>query len=326
MSEIAQYILSVIVIPAAVAGVLAVVVVLVVALWARRTGGARMALLEGGLAFALMAAFALSFTRELGWNAILRQLFALENDDAPFERWHRLGLAALGAAVAGWVLTAARAAAVRGLEGWLTVVAVLLAALWAAFFVRFPAMDAGWQVAQGALVAASALGYAVCARGAALWVAWGVFGVLAMLSGLGGFASLSVMCGAASLGAFVIAVVVATLGGRARHDRRAPVVSAGGAVALALGTLTALAATCGFAYAQDDFPKWAWFVAALLPFGGYAFAPKADRAPSTGASTFWRFLGAAILALGLLASVGLALRPDAADAGDDGADLMEMYG
>ncbi len=326
MSEIAQYILSVIVIPAAVAGSVAVVVALVVARWTRRAGRARMALLEGGFAFALMAAFVLSFTRELGWNAILRQLFTLENDDAPFERWHRLGLAALVAAAAGWALTAARAAAVRGLEGWLTVVAVLLAALWAAFFVRFPAMDAGWQVAQGALVAASALGYAVCARGAALWVAWGVFGVFAMLGGLGGFASLSVMCGAMSLGAFLIAVVGAVLGRRSRRDPRVSAIPAGGAVALALGTLTALVATCGFAYAQDEFPKWAWIATALLPFGGYAFAPKADRAPSAGASTFWRFLGAAILALGLLASVGLALQPDEGDAGDDGADLMEMYG
>ena len=187
-------------------------------------------------------------------------------------------------------------------------------------------MDAGWQVAQGALVAASALGYAVCARGAALWVAWGVFGVLAMLAGLGGFASLSVMCGAISLGAFLIAALVAVVGRRTRGDARTPLLSAGGAVALALGALTALVATCGFAYAQDEFPKWAWLVAALLPFGGYAFAPKADRAPSAGASTFWRFLGAAILALGLLASVGLALRADAGEAADDGADLMEMYG
>jgi hypothetical protein len=322
MSEIAQYILSVIVIPALVAAIAAVPVVL----WSRRAGRARTAVLEGGLAFALMAAFVLSFTRELGWNAILRQLFTIENDDAPFERWHRVGLAALAAAAAGWVLTAARATAVRGLEGWLTVLAVLLAAVWAALFVRFPGMDAAWQVAQGALVAASALGYAVCARGAALWVAWGVFGVLAMLAGLGGFASLSVMSGAISVGAFLIAALVAVVGRRGRGDARASLLSAGGAVALALGTLTALVATCGFAYAQDEFPKWAWFVAALLPFGGYAFAPKADRAPSAGASTFWRFLGAAILAVALLASVGLALRPDGGDAADDAADLMEMYG
>lgn len=323
MSEIAQYIISVILIPACVAAVAAVPIVL----WSRRAATrARMALLEGGLAFALMAAFVLSFTRELGWNAVLRQMFTLENDDAPFERWHRVGLAALLAAVAGWVLSAVRAAAVRGLGGWLTVLFVALAAAWAALFVRFPGMDAGWQVAQGALVVACALGYAACARGAALWVAWGVFGVFALLSGLGGFASLSVMCGAISFGAFLIAMLTALLGKRASDDARTAVLSAGGAVALALGTLTALVATCGFAYAQGEFPKWAWIVAALLPFGGYAFAPQSDRAPSAGASTFWRFIGAAILAVALLASVGLALRPDGGDAADDGADLMEMYG
>ena len=89
MSEIAQYILGVILIPAIVAAVIALPFVV-------RPLRDRRALAEAAVACAPMAAFVASFTAELGWTPILRQFITIEGDDAPFERWHRLATIALG--------------------------------------------------------------------------------------------------------------------------------------------------------------------------------------------------------------------------------------
>ena len=314
MNEVLEYVIAVVVLPALIASAVAVPFVL-------KPLRRRAAMLEAGAGAAVCVAFLLSFVRELDWNAVLRQVVTIEGDSAPFERWHRVGLAAAVLAVAAFVVAALRAK--LGLGRAITLLGALAAAVAAGMFVEFPQSSVRVQVAQAVLVLASILAYGFTG-GAVLWTAWAVFGTLAVLSGLGGFASLAVMCGAGSMCAFVVATLSA-LGGRL--DRSAAPLLPAGAIIVCLGTLTALVARCGMAYATTGMPAWAWVCAALVPAGGVLLSNRAAKAVRPGAKTFWHFLGVGIAALVVLGSAALAgsmLKPS--DGGDGGNDELEMYG
>ena len=313
MNEILEYVLRVVVVPALIGAGVAMPFVL-------KPFRRRAMLLEAAAACAVCVAFLASFVSELDRNAVLRQVMAIEGDSAPFERWHRVGLAALVLAVAAWVVAFARAR--LGLGRAVTIVAAVAATALAGTLVEFPAATARVQIAQAALVLGSIVAFGV-AGSAALWAAWSVFGAMAVLAALGGFASLAVMCGAASLGAFLTACCAA-LGGRL--DRSAAPFHAVGAVVIAFGALAGLVARCGIAYDTNGIPAWAWVLAALSPAGGAIFSRRATAALRPGAKTFWRFLGIALVAIAVLAAAALVQsRGRAADAGD-GSDDMDMYG
>lgn len=314
MNEALEYVIAVVVLPALIGAAVSVPFVL-------KPFRRRAAMLEAGAAAAVCLAFLLSFARELDWNAVLRQVVAIEGDSAPFERWHRVGLAAAVLVVAAGVIAVLRAR--LGLGRVVTIACALGAAVAAAVFVEFPQGSTRVQVAQGVLVLATILGYGF-AGGAVLWSAWVVFGALAVLSGLGGFASLAVMCGAASMCAFIVATLSA-LGGRL--DRSAAPLVPGGAVVVCLGALTALVARCGMAYATTGVPAWTWILVALVPAGGALFASRSSKAIRPGAKTFWHFAGIALAAVAVLGAALLVdslLKPKKDDGG--AGDELDMYG
>jgi hypothetical protein len=339
MSEIAQYIVGVIVIPAVVAAVLALP-------FAVRPLRENRVFVEGGIACALMAAFVVSFTNELGWTAILRQIVTVPNDDAPFERWHRVGLVALALGGAAWVIAATQGSTflsrlIRGL------VYTLTAATLVGVFVRFPAPWSGWQIMLACTVCSSIVCVACMRRGVVLWSAWITFGVLAFMSGEAGFASLAVMSGAASAGAFAIALLW-WIGGRRRAGVEAAQANAtvagtseptskqratfdslpaSGAIAITLGTLTAVVAMCGRAYDTAGLTEASWLFAALLPGCGLILTgllPKRVMQSRWGGVA--SFAGIAVAAV-IVVAIALSARSggDASDSSSD-QELRDMYG
>lgn len=315
MNPIVQYVLEVVVLPALIA--CAAFSPFLFPPLRRRAWRVEAAV---GTVFALT--FFLSFITELDHRAVLRQVIAIEGDDAPFERWHRLGLVALLLVPAAWLLGFARRkrSASRGMTS--TLGSALLAAILCGVFVSFPGSSLLIQIGQGALILASILAWLLTNQ-AVLWNAWVVFGVLAALAGLGGFASLAVMCGALSVAGFGTAFLA---GIGARSALQIDPVRPAGAMAVVLGTLTALIARCGMAYDTTGVSPVAWAAAALLPLASVAFSGRFRRAERNRAKTFWAWLGVAILAIALLGLVGWqqSAKEGAGDAGGD--DYSDMYG
>ena len=315
MNPIVQYVLEVVVLPALIA--VSAFSPFLFAPLRRRAWRVEAAL---GTIFAL--AFHLSFVTELDHRAVLRQIIAIDGDDAPFERWHRLGLVALLLIPASWMLgfTRRKSSAARGMMG--TLGYALVAAVLCGAFVSFPGSSPLIQLGQGALVLASIFAWLLTNQ-AVLWNAWVVFGVLAALAGLGGFASLAVMCGAVSVAGFG-AAVLAGIGGRSALQ--IDPVRPAGATAIVLGTLTALIARCGMAYDTTGVSPAAWTAAALLPLASVAFSGRFRRAERSSGKTFWAWLGVAIVAIALLGLVGWqqSSKEGAADSGGD--DSSDMYG
>lgn len=315
MNPIVQYVLEVVVLPALLA--VSAFSPFLFAPLRRRAWRVEAAL---GTIFALT--FHLSFVTELDHRAVLRQIIAIEGDDAPFERWHRLGLVALLLIPASWMLgfTRRKSSTARGMMG--TLGYALVAAVLCGAFVSFPGSSPLIQIGQGALVLASIFAWLLTNQ-AVLWNAWVVFGVLAALAGLGGFASLAVMCGAVSVAGFG-AAVLAGIGGRSALQ--IDPVRPAGATAIVLGTLTALIARCGMAYDTTGVWPAAWVAAALLPLASVAFSGRFRRAERSSGKTFWAWLGVAIVAIALLGLVGWqqSSKEGAADSGGD--DSSDMYG
>lgn len=315
MNPIVQYMLEVVVLPAVLA--IAAFSPFLFPPLRRRAWRVEAAV---GTVFALT--FFLSFITELDHRAVLRQVIAIEGDDAPFERWHRLGLVALLLIPAAWMLGFARrrSSTSRGMMstlGYALVVSILCG-----IFVTFPGSSPLIQVAQGALILASIFAWLLTNQ-AVLWNAWVVFGVLAALAGLGGFASLAVMCGALSVAGFGTAFLA---GIGARSALQIDPVRPAGAMAIVLGTLTALIARCGMAYDTTGVPPAAWIAAALLPLASVAFSGRFRRAERNRGKTFWAWLGVAIVAIALLGLVGWQ-QPAKEGAGDAGGDdYSDMYG
>jgi hypothetical protein len=315
MDGVVGYIVSVVVIPALVAAAVASIA-LVTPL--RRRAWA----VECFPAMAVALAFLVSFTNELGWTAVARQVITIEGDDAPFERWHRLGLAALILTVGAVCIVAARARMPRGGAPIVTMVALGIAGALAAQFVQFPQPTLLKQLGLAALVLAAGVALPL-AGGAIYWIAWGAFGIVAALAGLGGFASLAVMCGAVSVASLLIAILAA-IGGKFAKDAKP--IEAAGAPLVVCAVMLALAARCGDAYDQSQTPDWLWWLVPLVPGFALIFTKQALRAPSIAAATFWRTLGAALVGVAIL---GAALAIDASKAsGRDDADdpYADMYG
>ncbi len=315
MDGVVGYILSVVVIPALVAAAVASIA-LVTPL--RRRAWA----VECFPAMAVALAFLVSFTNELGWTAVARQVITIEGDDAPFERWHRLGLAALMLMVGAVCIVAARMRMPRGGAPIVTMVALGIAGALAAQFVQFPQPTLLKQLGLAALVLAAGVALPL-AGGAIYWIAWGAFGIVAALAGLGGFASLAVMCGAVSVASLLIAILAA-IGGKFAKDAKP--MEAAGAPLVVCAVMLALAARCGDAYDQSQTPDWLWWLVPLVPGFALIFTKQALRAPSIAAATFWRTLGAALVGVAIL---GAALAIDASKAsGSDDADdpYADMYG
>jgi hypothetical protein len=315
MDGVVGYIVSVVVIPALVAAAVASIA-LVTPL--RRRAWA----VECFPAMAVALAFLVSFTNELGWTAVARQVITIEGDDAPFERWHRLGLAALMLMVGAVCIVAARMRMPRGGAPIVTMVALGIAGALAAQFVQFPQPTLLKQLGLAALVLAAGVALPL-AGGAIYWIAWGAFGIVAALAGLGGFASLAVMCGAVSVASLLIAILAA-IGGKFAKDAKP--MEAAGAPLVVCAVMLALAARCGDAYDQSQTPDWLWWLVPLVPGFALIFTKQALRAPSIAAATFWRILGAALVGVAIL---GAALAIDASKAsGSDDADdpYADMYG
>jgi hypothetical protein len=315
MDGVVGYIVSVVVIPAVVA---AAVASIGLATPLRRRAWAVEVFPAAGLALA----FLVSFTNELGWTALVRRFVTVAGDDAPFERWHWLGIVAAFLMLAAPLLAFARARVPRGGAPFATQAALGLSAGLLAGFVQFPQSNVLSQLGLAGLVLASGSAVAL-AGGAFHWIAWGSFGVIAALAGIGGFASLAVMCGAMSVAALAFAILGA-LGGRLVKDA-APVESAG-APMLAAAVMLALAARCGDFYDQSRTPDFLWWMTALVPGFALFFIRPSLRAPSIGAATFWRTLGAALAGVAIL---GAALAIDASKPGDGGEQedpYADMYG
>ena len=315
MDGVVGYIMSVVVIPALVAAAVASIA-LVTPL--RRRAWA----VECFPAMAVALAFLVSFTNELGWTAVARQVITIEGDDAPFERWHRLGLAALMLMVGAVCIVVARMRMPRGGAPIVTMVALGIAGALAAQFVQFPQPTLLKQLGLAALVLAAGVALPL-AGGAIYWIAWGAFGIVAALAGLGGFASLAVMCGAVSVASLLIAILAA-IGGKFAKDAKP--MEAAGAPLIVCAVMLALAARCGDAYDQSQTPDWLWWLVPLVPGFALIFTKQALRAPSIAAATFWRTLGAALVGVAILGAA-LAIDVSKASGSDDADDpYADMYG
>lgn len=163
----------------------------------------------------------------------------------PTERWHRLGLTALILALGAPLLALLRDRLPKRFAFTVSAGACVLVAILVGVFVEFPNSPIWWRVAQGALVVASTAAYALAARDVALWSAWICFAVLAVLAERSGFASMALMCGATSAAAFASAAVLAIAPRLKSGVERVPI---GGALALVLGALSSVVASCGRAY------------------------------------------------------------------------------
>lgn len=315
MNELVAYVLEVVVVPAIVGASVAAPCLL-----GRLRG--RRAVVEAAVASGLALAFALAFVAELDLRAVLRQVVTIEGDDAPFERWHRVGLVAVLLVPASWTVSAIRARLSEGRAALATVVATSVVGILVGIFVRFPGMTTGGQVALAAAVPLFA-GMFWRARRDLGWAAWIVFGCLAAFAGIDGFASLAVMCGAISAAAFGVATLAAA--GRMRADPSAPPAPAlGGATFLVLGTLAAVIVACGTSYGTLGLGKL-WWIPIFVVIGDELPEPLEKRVARVGAKALCRVVGMLLLAA---LAVGFATR-DAGRSADDGAggdDVLETYG
>ena len=315
MNELLQYALEVVVIPAAL-GAVCGAVALVRPLRMRRMA------VEASVAMGIALAFLASFIADPGWRALARQVVAVDGDDGVFERWHRLALVAAILVPFAAILSALRARRETARGMMLVFESAALAAVLSGMFVEFPQAGTWVQVGQGALVFAAIVAWA-CTTLATLWIAWVVFGTLAVLCQLSGFAYLAAMSVAVSLAAFLMATVAA-IGGRRAGT---PPIFAGGALLIVPGTLCALIARAGMAYDQAGIPAWTWIVAALMPLASVFFNGRVLRTERKAARTFWAWLGVALVAGALLAWTAYAQGSKSAGSGGGGDDdLSDMYG
>ncbi len=315
MDGVIGYIVSVVVIPAAVA---ALVGGLALATPLRRRAWA----VGAGIAIALPIAFVASFVSELGTVALARKFVVVEGDDAPFERWHWLGISCVALIALGLSATVVRTLVTRGGERIVDLAFLVLAAIAAGVFVQFPQPSIASQIGIAGLVLAAGSAVAL-AGGALLWISWGAFGILAALAGIGGFASLAVMAGAVSVASILLAILAA-IGGKSIKDAK-PVESAGAPLVVA-ATMLALVARGGDAYDQSKTPDWIWWLVPLVPGFALLFMRQSLRAPSIAAATFWRTFGAALVGIAIL---GAAVAMDASrGTGDEDEEdpYADMYG
>lgn len=122
----------------------------------------RAAIVESCVASGLAIAFLISFVHEVNPSALLRQLpVELKDDDAPFERWHQLGLVALLLTMVSPALALLTAAMPRHRRA-LEITATLLSACGVAAFVAFPGASNGGRALFAATCALSSGAIAMC--------------------------------------------------------------------------------------------------------------------------------------------------------------------
>lgn len=222
----------------------------------------RAAIIECCVAYGLAIAFLISFVHEVDLPALLRQLpVELKDDDAPFERWHQLGLVALLLTVVSPALALLTAAMPRHRRA-LVMATTLLSACGVAAFVVFPGASNGGRALFAATCALSSGAIAMCGlRTAMCALAVSCVG-MAVCAVMTGFPSLAVMCVALAGTAGSIALV----GCWSRSSRMH---SVAGAISVVSGTLIGTAAACGAAYASGNMPSWTWNALAVgVPVAG----------------------------------------------------------
>ena len=222
----------------------------------------RAAIIECCVASGLAIAFLISFVHEVDPAALLRQLpVELKDDDAPFERWHQLGLVALLLALVSPALALLTAAVPRHRRA-LVIATTLLSACGVAAFVAFPGASNGSRAWFAATCALSSGAIAMCGlRTAMCALAVSCVG-MAACAVMTGFPSLAVMCVALAGTAGSIALI----GCWSRSPRMH---SVAGAISVVSGTLAGTAAACGGAYASGNVPSWTWNALAVgVPVAG----------------------------------------------------------
>ena len=211
----------------------------------------RAAIVECCVACGLAIAFLISFVHEVDLPALLRQLpVELKDDDAPFERWHQLGLVALLLTVVSPTL-ALLTAALPAQRKAIVITATLLAACGVAAFVAFPGATNGSRALFAVVCALSSGAIAMCGLRTALCALAVSCVGMAVCAVMTGFPSLAVMCVAVAGTAGRIALVACW--------RRSPRMhSVAGAISVVSGTLVGTVAACGEAYASGNLPNWTW--------------------------------------------------------------------
>jgi hypothetical protein len=321
MTDVLEYIFGVVIFPALVASLIALVVALfAVPVWPFRS---RASETEGLVGFALMLACVMSFAQDLGWNAIIRQFMTIQGDDTPIEKWHRLGAMAAIIALGAPLLAFVRERAPKRWGRELSIGVSLKTAFLLATLVSFPGSSLGWAIAQGCLAVAATAAFSLGARDVSMWSAWITFAVLSAMAMLGGFASLAVLCGAVSAGAFGIATVYGILPRLKSGVEPLPV---GGAIGLALGLLATAVAHCGRAYDTTGTPPWMWMVAPILPAGALLLGHWAAKAKTPARAKLWRVAGVAFFAGVLLVVLALSQGGKESSGGPSDDELKQMYG
>lgn len=280
MGAIAAYLLSVIVLPAAVSATVALA--LVRARFAVRAGFAQSAL---GAAVAVAALW--SFLAEVEPAALLRQFpVEIPGDDAPFERWHRIGMAALVLAASAPIAAVSTVRSTGGVA-FLRLCAVAAAAgALAGWLVPFPGHGAAERTTTAVACTLGAIALGACSARASLMVTAVSAGCTSVLAALSGFPSLAAICGcvAAASGALGAATFLRRFG---RIGGWAPLT--GDSPGIVAGTLLGILAACGRAYSDDQVSAAAWHAAMAMPLLGLpaalaarravAAAPRQERAP-----------------------------------------------
>ena len=232
----------------------------------------RAAIIECCVAYGLAIAFLIAFVREVDLPALLRQLpVELKDDDAPFERWHRLGLVALLLAVVSPTLALLTAALPAQRKG-IVITATLLTACGVAAFAAFPGASNSSRALFAVVCALSSGAIAMCGLRTALCaLAVSCFG-MAVCAVMTGFPSLAIMCVAVAGTAGSIALVACW--------RRSPRMhSVAGAISVVSGTLVGTMAACGEVYAGGNLPNWTWNALAVgVPVAGALLYQKTTSA------------------------------------------------
>jgi hypothetical protein len=272
MHELLAYVASVILLPAVAATLIASPAMF---------GGLRRrpAVVDGCIAAGLALAFLIAFIHEVEPNALLRQLpVELPDDDAPFERWHRVALVALLLTVVSPILALAAAwrPAGRGTDAaWMA----LLAGLLASMLVEFPGATGMTRIMTGGTCAAGAFMLSRIGGVAALCASMVTFAGVAVFAALNAFPSLAAISAATALASMVLAVL-GWVGGRRAGESGTLVLA--GATSTVMGTLAGTSAACVGAYA-DRAPAWAWMVIALVaPLAMILFARLRTASNRTG--------------------------------------------
>lgn len=247
----ASYLWTVIALPAL--GAAAVAAILVRTPWGRRPTFA-----SSAVAAAAAVAVLWSFLAEVDPRALLRQFpVTLPDDDAPFERWHRVALAALVLVALcpglSWA-TAMNGGARRGLErrrAYAALACLAVGAFVAGFAREFTGTS--WAVAISTGVACAGIGALLQRPSAPVTLgalaSWAL--TLAALSGASGFPSLAAVSASMALACAALAWV--SMGTAAAPP--------GFALAAMAGVLLA----CGRAYSDDAVPAWAWWATFAVP-------------------------------------------------------------